>query len=74
MHSTLKSKKNAAADFDLDQMMLKDSTVVEVDIEHSEKAKARSGESKTMQATGVNKHCQPAQAAREVVLEKAENQ
>ncbi len=36
MRSTLKNEKNAAAEFGLDQTMLKDTTVVEVDMEEPE--------------------------------------
>ncbi len=61
MDSTLKSEKNVAADFGFDQMMLKDTTVVEVDMEEPEKAETGSGEHKTMEAADVTEHGQPVQ-------------
>ncbi len=42
---------------------------MKVDMEEPEKVKARSGESKTMEAAGVSKDDQPVKAAMEVVLE-----
>ncbi len=73
MDSTLKSKKNAAADLDLNQMMPKDTTVVEVDMEEPQKAKAGSWKPRTSFA-GVSKYGRPVQAAMEVGLGKVEDQ
>ncbi len=51
MDSTSKNWE-AAADFDLDLMTLKDNDIVEVDMEEPKKAKGASGEPKTVEATG----------------------
>ncbi len=58
MDSVSKNKESRAADFVLDRMMLKDNAVVEVYMEESEKVKARSAESKTMETAGESKDVQ----------------
>ncbi len=55
MISASKNEEDAAADFDLDRMMLKDNTVAEVDMEEPKKAKAGSGEHKTMEGAPMRK-------------------
>ncbi len=67
--STLKNEENAAADFGQDQMMPKDTTVVEVDMMESEKAKAGSEESKITEDAGLNKNGRLVKAAMEAGLE-----
>ncbi len=74
MDSTSKNQEDAATNFVLYQMTLKDNTVVEMDMDESEKAKAESVEPKTTEAAGVSKDDQPGQAAMEVTPEKVANQ
>ncbi len=66
MDSTSKYEEDAAADFGLDWMILKDDTIVKEEMGGPKKAKAESQEPNTMEATGVNKNAQPVQAATEI--------
>ncbi len=72
--STSKNEENTIANFDLEQMMPKDNTAVEVDTEELRKAKVGSGEIKNIDAAGVSKDGKPMQPSSEVELEKVEDQ
>ncbi len=50
-----KHEKDVAGDFSLDWMMLKNSRVMEVDMEESEKEKAVLGKPEIMEAADVSK-------------------
>ncbi len=73
-NSTSKNKENETADFNPDQVTLKDNTIVEVGREEPEKPKAGSRELMTTEAAGINKDGQPVQAAMEIGLTKLEDQ
>ncbi len=70
----LKNEGDALDNFGIDQMILKNNTIMKLNIKEPEKAKAESKVSKTMEAAGRDKDGQPVQAAMEVGLRKLEEQ